>query len=500
MSRFLALVAVVSPLVACGDPVTMQAYTIVTVDGRPGVHDVNALRVTLSNAGSERADELAFSGSFPFTFSVSAPEREGDLGIQIDALDDNDLVVGQGSTTTAVDAPAASVMLDTTDFVVNTDFGGDQFPSDDFEAHGFQVAADTNGLWTVGYRDTCSTPCNMYARRFDVSGRAATTRIAAGTNAFPVTTELTNGFFSTPAVAVAGQATVVVWGFSEPAPSTIDGIGCRSLDVAGNATPNQLEISPEPNAEVVSIVPLSNQNFAVSWDTSMTGTIIRAAILRADCTVASPAVTVSTVANARKAAVAAHPTANKILYSWIVAGAVRVRIASLTNAFDIPDTEFLPAGAELAEHVRVAPLGTGFAIVVRFSGHIDLYRTTAAGAVMGSPTIVTTNGGTDFQSTEAFGVTTSPTGKLFVTWHACDTSGDTQGCGVFGRAFNSDGTPASEELIIPTTRVGDQMNPSVAALPNDAFAVVWRDDSAQAPDTSGGAVRARIVYLGSAGN
>ncbi len=66
---------------------------------------------------------------------------------------------------------------------------------------------------------------------------------------------------------------------------------------------------------------------------------------------------------------------------------------------------------------------------------------------------------------------------------------------MFGRAFNADGTPASEELVIPTTKVGDQTNPSVAALPNNAFAVVWRDDSAQAPDTSGSSVRARIVYL-----
>jgi hypothetical protein len=55
--------------------------------------------------------------------------------------------------------------------------------------------------------------------------------------------------------------------------------------------------------------------------------------------------------------------------------------------------------------------------------------------------------------------------------------------------------PLGAEITVPTTTVGDQTKPSVAALPGDAFAVIWRDDSAQAPDTSGSAVRARIVYI-----
>ena len=81
-----------------------------------------------------------------------------------------------------------------------------------------------------------------------------------------------------------------------------------------------------------------------------------------------------------------------------------------------------------------------------------------------------------------------------VVWHACRENGDGNGCGVFGRALRADGTPAGDELVIATTTNGDQTNPSVAALPGDAFAVVWKDDSGAAPDISGSAVRARIVY------
>ncbi|MGE0396086.1 MAG: hypothetical protein AB7T06_05095 [Kofleriaceae bacterium] len=510
MSRPALLALACGGLGACGGPETVQAYTVVTVDGVPAVHDVNLLRVTLSNSGSERTDELVFTGAFPFTFSVSAPEREGELGIQIDAFDDNDFIVGQGSTTAQIDDPAASVMLDSTDFVVNTDFAGDQYPSDDYEAHGFQVAAGSDGTWTAAYRDACTQPCNMFARRFDVTGKPVSTRAAAGINGFPMNSNPAD-FPSTPAIATAGPATLEVWDFSEPSPSTVDGVACRSLDTQGNPTPNQLNISTDPSTDVVSITPLSNMNFAVAWNSFMMTNTIRAAIVRPDCTVLTGPVNVSTVTTGgpRKASVASNPTSNKIMYAWVLSGSVRVRIASLTNAFDIGDTEFLPPTAtEIVEHARVAPLGDGFAILVRWTlstgfegpGRIELYRTNAAGAVIGSPTLVTTKSGTDFQSSEAFGVATSASGKLFVTWHACEANGDGQGCGVYGRAFNSDGTPASDEMTIPTTIVGDQTNPSVAALPNDAFAVVWRDDSMQAPDTAGSAIRARIVYIGNGGN
>lgn len=502
MTRF-ALFACAGLVAACGEPEDLQAYTVVTVNARPAVHDVNVLRVTLSNEGSQRTEELSPSGAFPLTFSVSAPERTGDLGIQIDALDAGDFVIGQGSTTVAIDAPEASLMLDSTDFVVNTEVAGDQYPSNDSEANGFQVAAAADGSWTVAYRDGCETPCNMFARRFDVSGRPMMTRIAASTSSFPMSTTLTD-FPSVPAIATAGPATLQVWDFAEPSPSTRDGIACRSIDAQGNAIPTQLEISQDPFSDVVSISPLSNQNFAVAWRTIGTTTNVRGAIVRADCTKLTEPVNVSTIATPTRPVVTGHPTLTTVLYAWLVSGGVHVRLASLTNAFSIPDTQFLPATAtEVIEAVRVAPLGSGFAVLVRWAvatgfegpGRIEMYRTDATGAVQGSAIVVTTKSGTDFGSYESFGVATSTSGKLFVTWHSCNMNGDGQGCGVYGRAFDASGTPLGGEITIPTTIVGDQTKPSVAALPNDAFAVIWRDESMQAPDTSASAVRARIVYI-----
>ena len=116
------------------------------------------------------------------------------------------------------------------------------------------------------------------------------------------------------------------------------------------------------------------------------------------------------------------------------------------------------------------------------------------GAVMGAPTVISTRSGSDFDSSQAFGVAGRDNGSLLVVWHSCLDKGDGNGCGVFGRLIGPTGDPAGEEFVIPTTTTGDQTRPSAAALPSGAYAVSWTDASMTAPDTSGTAVRARIIY------
>ena len=483
----------------CG---TDERYMVVTVTGRPAVHDASALRVTLANGGTMRTDELVLgSHPFPVTFSISAPGRTGDLGLTVEAVDATGLIVGRGAATATVESTEASVMLDSTDFVINTEFAGDQFPSDDYEAHGFQVTGQADGTWTTAYRDRCTAPCNMFGRRFDKTGRPVSTKLAAGTNGFPISTELTSSL-STPAIATAGATTLAVWDFDDQVSTTV-GVACRAIDAAGMGLPNQLLLASDPSTDVVSITPLTNNNFAVTWNALITTNVIRAAIVRPDCTLLGGISTVSTVAAARRVSVASTTQApGTLMYAWIVDGGVHVRLASNTNAFSTVDQTFLPKTAtEVVEAVRVAPMGTGFGVFVRWAlssgssgpGRIELYRTTSAGTPMGAPIPVTQRSGSDFQSSEAFGVTARADGVVMVVWHSCLTNGDGSGCGVFGRAFNASGAPLGAELTIPTTTVGDQTNPSVAPA-GDGFVVVWKDDSGQAPDIDGSAIRGRIVY------
>ena len=175
---------------ACGSTTTPKtSYVVVTVDARPAVHDAASITVALANAGTTRMDTLKLDGKpFPVTFSISAPGRTGDLAITVDASDQSGVVVGHGGAMTTVTDDTAAIMLDSTDFVVNTDYAGDQFPSEDFEADGFQLAALPDGTWTTAFRDSCMQgACNVFARRFDRTGKPVATQAAAGTNAFVVT-------------------------------------------------------------------------------------------------------------------------------------------------------------------------------------------------------------------------------------------------------------------------------------------------------------------------
>lgn len=486
---------------ACDDGSSGELYTIVTVSNRAAVHDVATLRVTLGNGGTTRMDDIPVgSATLPATFSLTATGRTGDLVISVDALDAAGLLVGRGTTTAKVDAPTASVLLETADFVVNTEFADDQFPSTYYDTHGYSVGATSDGSFAVTYRGTCpAAGCNVFGRRFEPSGKPKTTQVAAGTAGFPVSTKLSGGLTS-PAVAGAGAANLFVWNYDEPSPGTLAGVACRALDAQGRATAAEVLISTDTATDNVTVAPLSNNNFVVSW-VGNTPRTVRGLIVKPDCMPLGGIVTPSTTVGPFAPAVTAN--GNTVLYGWENDGNAYVRLASITNALQgAADVLFLPKTAtEEIDFVRVAPLGTGFAVLVRWTligqfmgaGKIEMYRTNATGAVLGQAVLVSTRSGSDSGSSESFGASTRADGTMLVTWSSCESNGDGQGCGVFARAFKSDGSPVGDEFVVPTTIMGEQTDPSVTAL-GDAFVVVWRDESMQAPDVSGTSVRARIVY------
>lgn len=490
-------------LAACG---TSDDFVLVTVGAQPAVHDVASLTVALSNGGTTRMDSLALRDqTFPVTFSISAPGRSGDLAIAIDAIDAAGLVVGHGTATTTTVAPDATVALDPTDFVVNTDFASDQYPADDFEASGFQVAALADGTWTAVFRDSCLTSsCSIFARRFDKLGRPVQSAVSASANAFTLTTSPTT-FASTPAVAAGTTTTVAVWDAYTPSPGTGQGVACRALDSAGRATPTQLSVAPDA-ADVVSVAALSDGNFVASWDTSpvapATDRVIHSVLIKPDCTTAGPVQAVSTlVGSAHRGAVAT--SADRALFVWIVAGDLHARMMSNAGAFTTVDTILVPHTAtEEIMHARVARApGGGFVIAVRWAlstgisgpGRIDLVRVSAAGSLIAAPTLVTDKSATDFDNREAFSIASRTDGTVLVAWHTCGALGDDHMCGVFGRIVRDTGVPVTDVFVLPTTTDGDQKLPSVVGLP-DSFVALWTDASAKPPDLVGLAARARIIY------
>jgi hypothetical protein len=482
-----------------------EKYIIVTVQSRPAVHDVAMLRVTLSNAGSMRTEDLPVgsSATFPATFSISPQDRTGDLGISVEAYDKDNGLIGRGSAQSAIEAAGASVLLEPTDFVINTEYAEDQQLSNYFGAAGLQLAATQNGTWTSVYNASCSTPCNVFGRRFDATARPVSTVVAAGTQGFPVSTQLTT-YFSTPTVAMNATTTLTVWNNQDPVASTYS-IQCRALDASGAAASSQLLIATDDFPDLVAATALPSGNFGIVWDSRVTNNLVRTAILRPDCML------VGAIGTASQAATTDYPhrshlAANSanILYAWTVDGSVHVRAAKLDGTFVTNDTQLIAKTAtEQVDFVRVAPLPAGFALLARWSsingtgpGRIDLYRLSSTGVAMGTPTLVSDRTGSDFSTRESFGVAARDDGSLFVVWHACMEKGDGSGCGVLGRLLRPAGDPAGAEIVLATTTTNDQTRPSAVALPGGAYAVAWTDRSGAAPDMSGSAVRARIVYPG----
>jgi hypothetical protein len=484
-----------------------DSYTVVTIDTRPAVREAATLKVTLSNEESMKVTNIDVgTHGFPATFSVSAPGRAGDLGIAVDALDRDGLLVGRGAATTSINAPTASLMLEPADFVVNTDFADDQLLSNYTAADGFQLSATADGTWTTVYNATCATTCDLFARRFDASGKPVETAVAAGTNSFKVNSNPTT-FFTTPSVASAGTATVAIWNFDDPAPATTKGIACRTLDANGAVNPTQVQVSSDELPDLVSVTPMSNGNFAVAWDGTITSVRkIRSAIVRPDCTTQSgTGLDVSTLTGTTSPRHSSVTTSgDKIMYAWTLDGAVHVRIATNANVFVTNDTVLIPKTAtEEVEYVRVAPLSMGgFAVFPRWAlqtgsmgpGRIEMWRTDGNGMPKGTVTLVTDRSGSDFASSESFGVATRSDGALLVVWHACGNLGDGSGCGAFGRVLRPTGVPVGDTFSLATTTDNDQTGPSAIGLPGNAFAAAWTDRSGAAPDKSGASVRARILY------
>jgi hypothetical protein len=487
---------------ACSNSAPKTDYLLVTVNARPAVHDAAAISVTLANAGTMRTDTLMLAGkSFPVTFSVSAPGRTGDLAISVDATDTGGLVVGHGSAMAQVASPTADVLLDSTDFVVNTDYAGDQFPSDGFQTAGFQLAALPDGTWTTVFRDSCQqSACNVFARRFDRAGKPVTTQAAASSNAFVVTARASDNL-TEPAVASSQTATVVVWNFSD---STSNGIACRTLSAAGVLGDDQKTIiTNETLPDALGVAALSTGDFLVAWNAlKSTSNPVRAALVRPDCSVSST----STVQNVSQDNVSADRNAvgtsdDHALITWVINGDLFARTASSTGTLSaLPALPLISHTAtdQVAQARIAAAASGGFALAVRWisttsetaPGKIELYQVSGGGALIGSAALITDQSGSDSLD-DGFGFASRSDGTVMAAWHVCNPNGDA--CTLSGRILRATGEPITDAQAIATTIGNSQKVPSVVGL-QDAFAVVWSDSSMKAPDTAGQAVRARIVY------
>lgn len=481
-----------------------ETYLVVTVDAPPAVHDVVTLEVTRLGQDPPQVQMLPVRNfEFPITFSISGLGDSGNLDLAIDALSADNLVVGTGRGLLSLGASEATVHLETTDFVVNSNFEDDQFLAEEADSVGRQLATTSVGDFTATFGTTClGRACNLFGRRFDSAGVPLYSADADGASEFRISTSPSERGSGSPAIASAGLQSIVVWDFADLTGGA-SGVACRGIDENGSETAGQQPVTFE-TAKGVDVAPLPDGNFAVTW-LAQVPQEVHMTIVRPNCTSAMlPVVSISQPERdpLRGAHVASNGSA--LLYAWILGDSVRLRGGTATGEL-FAEIPLAPPTDFVIEQVRIAAMDTGFGVALRLAardrtlpGSIVLYRTNAKGELLpGEPTLITAQSGSNTGTGRiGFGIATRGDGATMIVWHQCD-DGSSTGClnrlDVYGRVVRSDGTPAGSSFMVPTTTNRNQRNPSVTAI-NNAFAVTWIDESMTEPDTSGHAVRARVVY------
>ncbi|XGA69590.1 hypothetical protein M5524_11035 [Duganella sp. BuS-21] len=81
-------------------------------------------------------------------------------------------------------------------------------------------------------------------------------------------------------------------------------------------------------------------------------------------------------------------------------------------------------------------------------------------------------------------------------WRSTDTAGD----GIYLRRFNVNGQPAGDDLLVNTTTAGDQRAPSVAALSDGGFVVIWDSNPDNGFISDAGAWEVKLQRFDADGN
>lgn len=513
-SLFLALprVAAASTLALLAGACTEEKEAmIVTVEVRPSVIGAEELTVQLRNGTSIVGNTFELRDqAFPLTFSISSPERTGELEIEVSATrasNGSDILVGRGTTLVPITAATGKVLVDSADFVVNSDYPDDQFLTDDFESTGTQLSSNPSGEWIASYRQRCNaSACNVFARRFGRDGQAISSGDSGG-NAFAVNSSLKVVSASTPTVMAGVDKSLVVW--ETAATTTADGVACRAFDRAGlGSTEKRLSTDNFPDVVVGSALP--NGTFAIGWSSRVgteTTNNLRTLVVDGNCD-PLPGATVQPVAtlvpeSLRRSSIAGAGAA--YMMAWHSEDTIRARAIALNGVPASADTLLLsPSVGERYGLVKLAANNNGYVMVV--SRYINATRTvlemyrvtasaTAAPQLVGSALTVTDQLDDEL---EGFAVASHPLGPILVTWHGCGERGDGENCGVFGRYIATNGTPYGDSFLIPTTTALDQKNSSITPLVGEngeaLFVVAWNDSSTAPPDMGGQSVRARILY------
>jgi hypothetical protein len=494
-------------LAACGDDVTA---TLVTIEARPAVRSIDALDVTFANANATITESFDLRGvTLPATFSVTTGDREGILtmtAVGRNAFDDE---TARGTTSATIDRgeiTEARLLLEPTDFTVNTLVAGSQQTIFFDGAGGRQIAANADGDFTIGFSDDCGMldRCDVWGRTFDVRSTPQATAAAGGDGQFNFNRS-SDVFGTDPAIAVGpdGNRVAVWW--------AIDRMFCTGFDPGGTAlTPREVTLSTDGlTPQQPSIAAVEAGRYIVTWEENdnASASIIRAVLIDDACAAQVNAVTgtaasfpVSTVAPA--GTVLDNPVVAsrglRMAFVWRSGATLRGRFTGDDGTFAAGEIAIAAEAGATLTNPHVAATDRGYLVSYTSSKDDRSFEVRTrplnrGGSLDGAESVLATGVQGDNLTTQpAAAIARRSDGASLVTWYACGFASDPE-CSVVARVVRDTALPVGDVFHVNTTILGTQKDPAVAAL-TDSFAVVWSDDSGAPPDGDEFGIRARVLY------
>lgn len=496
-------------LAACSPPATI---TVVTVEARPAVREVEALELVFSNDNATLSQSFAIGGrAFPLTFTIETPDRTGALEMTARGLDRDGELVGLGAAAAAIvpdGEAAATLVLEPADFLVNTDFDGAQRLAWVGAAGGLQVAAGPDGGFTIGFSDDCGAlaRCDVFGRRYDATAVPQVTETEASDAQFTINVTDILGYDPSMATNADGT-TLAAW-------TTLQEIVAVAITPDG-ATPQLAEtvVSTGTASEPPAVAALPDGRFVVAWvetdPTSMQQAVKARLLSSAGALATNPGgsidpFTVSTAGGLvpSQVAVAASGNGLELAFAWRAGASLRARFTNASGLvvaaqeialadFNIADTVWSPRVAPTADGKFVVAWARRPAGGALADGAISVRKVTPPLGTALSVDATIATGLDDAQT--GFGLSHDDQGALAVAWYTCSGGGDGAGCGVRARLFRDSGLPVGEPFTVNTTTTGNQFEPSIAGLGAGAWVVAFTDDSGLG-DPSLTGIRARVIY------
>lgn len=490
---------------ACGDE---EPVVVVHLQARPAVTGVVELAVELANASSTQTQTFAVAGrDFPLSFSVQTPGRTGDLTVDVVAKDGGGLARGVGRAVIPIGTGRvdADLLLEPNDFVVNTTYVGSQDLAFRLDGGGRQLAVSDDGVFTIGWSDTCQMVgrCDVFGRRFDATGTAVATAIAAGGGQFNWNQSDGETGYEPSLVTDRLGHTLAVW-------TTIGTTFAVVIDQAGNyVTPIETIITSMTSPGTPAVTVLPDGRYVVAWtDTAPTAgqTVVKARYLSAAgqpapnpiTNTTDPFVVSTTVRTTDEApAVVALGNGAALAFAWRSDSRIYGRLYGSTGQAVGPDVVAADHPGDEVGPPQLATLGGDVVMLYRHQtlpggaaehGELMLRRYTATGAGVGAAVTVTSD---SELGPPALAIRAT---DVAVAWSGCNEDSDGAGCGIRVRRYDGDLAPVGASQIVNSTTAGDQEDPSLGWLPDRSLAVTWSDGSATDPDRDMSAVRARIFY------